>query len=286
MDNIERWVVTSSDEKFWPWIASFVGSLRDVAGFRGHIGVIDYGLNPQQRMILDKLDVTCLPALNNRIQVLDRYLSIASHFDPSVPTLVAHFDADIWFNRPINSLFSNPQLLSGHLGATIDVFSCDYYYTCSSPAKHKEIDRLLEDVTLAFGQPLQAGMIIAAPHMWILFVEILETLIEEGYVTDSWGADALALNKFASERPESFSLLPISYNAPPLWKFKREGTKLSATEPGGLRKSHQESLQVPIAAIHRTSGARCYPEYDVALSDIHPHVANNWAQTFGVSELP
>jgi hypothetical protein len=286
MDGIDRWVVTSSDEKFWPWVASFVGSLRDVAGFRGRIGIIDYGLNAQQRVILDKLEITCLPALKYRIQVLDRYLSIASHFDPSVPALVAHFDADIWFNRPINTLFSNPKVLSGRLGAAIDVFSCDYYYTCSPPAKHKEVDQLLEDVKLAFGQPLQAGMIIAAPHLWILFVEIIETLIEKGYVTSSWGADALALNKFAHDHPESFSLLPISYNAPPLWKFEREGMNLFATEPGGVRKSHQASLRVPVAAIHRTSGARCYPEYDIALSDIHPHVAKRWARIFGITELP
>ncbi len=286
MDNCDRWVVTSCDAKFWPWLATFVGSLRDVAGFTGRIAIIDYGLSGQQHEILDRLEIVRLQALNCRIQVLDRYLTVASHFDPSMPALVAHFDADIWFNRPINALFSNHELLSGRLGATIDVFSCDYYYSCTSSARHAEVDQLLEDVKIAFGEPLQAGMIIAAPYMWIRFVAILEALIEEGYAKNSWGADALGLNMFARDRPESFSLLPITYNAPPLWKFQREGLNLFATEPGGMRKSHQEGLRVPIAAIHRTSGARCYEDYDIALSDLHPQVAERWARNFGITELP
>ncbi|MBT4522194.1 MAG: hypothetical protein HOC23_19515 [Halieaceae bacterium] len=286
MDSFERWIVTSSDEKFWPWLAMFVGSLRDVAGFTGSIAVIDYGLTIQQREILEEQRVVCLPALNNRIQVLDRYLSLASYFDPSIPALVAHFDADIWFNRTINALFSNPALRSGRLGAAIDVFSCDYYYTCSPRARHAEVDQLLKEVKLAFGEPLQAGMIIAAPHLWMHFANLLESLIEDGHAKSCWGADALALNRFACDHPESFTLLPISYNAPPLWKFEREGMNLYATEPGGVRKSHQSAQRVPIAAVHRTSGARCYKEYDVALADMHPNVAQRWAQIFGIRELP
>ena len=152
--------------------------------------------------------------------------------------------------------------------------------------KHQEIKRLLEEVKLDFGQPLQAGMIIAPPHMWMRFAAMIELLIEENYATNSWGTDALTLNKLAHERPESFCLLPISYNAPPLWKFEREGKRLYAIEPGGKRKHHQQGLRVPIAAIHRTSGARCYQEYDVALAELHPQVAASWAQIFGISELP
>lgn len=282
---LEPWVVTACDAAFFPWLAAFVGSLRDVAGYSGPIAVVDYGLKPKQLASLAHAAVERIPAAGRRNRVLDRYFTIAEAFPPPSRAVVAHFDADVWFHGPIDDLLAQTELRAGRLGATIDVITCDYYFRCSSPDRHDEVRRLLSEVRAAFGESLQAGVIVGTPAAWSLYTRTIEKLLDEGFARDGWGTDALALNLLARDRPDDFALLPITYNAPPLWGLQREGDALYAMEPGGNRSSHQDRKRVPIVAIHRTSGVRGIRNRDLPFAELHPDVAARWARRFDV-EMP
>ncbi len=274
----EPWVVTVSDANFFPWIAAFVGSLRDIACFRGQVAVIDYGLTETQRDLLESSCVTLLAPLREQARVIDRYLTIAEYFSDRSDCLVAHFDADIWFGGSLDRLFNHPKLREGRLGAAIDVIPCNYYFECTQPEHHPCVEQLMMDVRNDFGEALQAGVIVGHNNAWSIYAQQLRHLLTAGWIRRPWGSDALALNLFARDLPDSFTLLPITWNAPPLWGIQCSGTDLFV--------ERDNAPPLPIVAVHRTSGVRGHLEWDLPLQSVHPKVAQRWAKQFMVDSLP
>ncbi len=274
----EPWVITACDEKFFPWMAAFVGSLKDVAGFTGQVGIVDWGLNAVQREHMHSAGVTLIPPLQEKARIMDRYLTVAEYFADRPDNLIAYFDADIWFAGSLDTLFAESDLRLGRLGAAADVVPCDYYFRCSFPRYHDQVQQLLVDVRAAYGEALQAGVVVGRPQAWMLYAQRMRELVEEGWIQRPWGSDALALNLLARDCPHNFKQLTISWNAPPLWGIRRSGQQFFIDNP---------SLPaMPVSAIHRTSGVRGKPGLDMPMQDYYPKVAAHWAWRFELEVLP
>ncbi len=276
------WVVTSSDSRFWPILTCFIASLRDVARYQGRIAVIDYGLEEAQRRKLGEAGITVVAPHRKHILVIDRYFTLADYFRNDQRDIVVYFDADIWFADSIGEIFANPGILTGKLAAAKDVWKCDYYTRCSHPEFHPTVEHALSDVITEYGQTLQAGFIAGTTCAWTEYAALLEALLSEGFAKNQWGADALALNFFAGLHPGRFELLPITYNAPPLWGVVREGKRFFATkfDTDGL---HQPAHgRIPVRAIHCTSAVRHRDDLGLYFGDVYPEILERWNSRFAV----
>ena len=275
--------MTSATREFLPYLTRFVASLRDVAGYDGHLLVFDYGLGADLCRRLEDHGVQVARPLGRGHLVVDRYLSLAELFEDRADATVLYFDADIWFAEPFDELWSEFDLSAGHLGAAKDVWECDYYLRCSAAEHHGTVRRLLDDVIREYGQTLQAGFIGGSSGAWLRFVDLLRALLDGGVGKPQWGMDALALNAYARVHARHFSLLPITYNAPPAWGIVREKGRFLATrfDHDGLRREADGPL--PVKAIHCTSPYRG-PRKVLDFEEFHPDLLAKWSRRLGSSE--
>ena len=275
----DRWIVTSADRHFRDFIVAFVASLRDVARYRGRIGIIDYGLTQGQCDALKGQGVEIIRPRRGNELVIDRYLTIAERFADDPDATICYFDADIWFTEPFDELFDDRQLHCGQLAAAKDVWECDYYYSCAPESVHPAVRAMLDQVKARFGQSLQAGFIGGSSGAWLRLTDLLVALLEKGFAADRWGTDALALNFYATLYGHRFRLLPITYNAPPAWGVVAEGERFYATKftYDGLHEASDGA--VVVKAIHRTTpfrGPRHYEE--LAFEQVHPELFRRWSR--------
>lgn len=278
----DRYIVTSADRRFWTFVTRFLASLREVARFDGHIVILDYGLTVAQRRRLVDQGVEVADPRRRAPLVIDRYQSLAAAFVSRPAATVLYFDADIWFAEPFDELWREAALIQG-LGAAKDVWECDYYFTCSGEAHHRSIRRLLDAVIRAHGQTLQAGFVAGSSGAWLRFVDLMDTLIDHGVGATRWGMDALALNAYAQCHAERFTLLPITYNAPPAWGIERHEGRFRATrfQHDGLREDADGPI--PVKVIHVTSpyrGGRARLDFE----SFHPETFTIWRQRLGEPE--
>ncbi len=279
---MDRWIVTSATREFLPYLTRFVASLRDVARYHGHLLVFDYGLGDDLCRRLEDHGIQVARPLGTGHLVVDRYLSLADRFEDLEDATVLYFDADIWFAEPFDELWSD-QNLHTTLGATKDVWECDYYFRCSAAEHHGTIRRLLDDVIRNYGQTLQAGFVAGSSGAWLRFVDLLRALLNGGVGKPQWGMDAVALNAYAHLHANHFTLLPITYNAPPPWGIVREHGRFIATrfDHDGLRREDDGPL--PVKAIHCTSPYRG-PRKTLDFKEFHPELLAEWSLRLGNSD--
>jgi len=270
------WVVTSADSRFWSILTCFIASLREVALYEAQIAIIDYGLEPWQREKLGELGITVVAPHGRYALVIDRYLTLAEYFRNNAEDTILYFDADIWFADSIGEIFANHSILTGKLGAAKDVWNCDYYLKCSDPAVHPSVERALAENIRDYGQTLQAGFIAGSARAWARYANLLTALLDEGFARDQWGTDALALNLYAALYARHFALLPITYNAPPLWGVVREGTRFFATKFDTDSLYRQAHGRIPVRAIHCTSAVRHRTDLGLYFGDVYPEILEQW----------
>ena len=277
----EPWIVTAGDSRFWHFLTCFVASLRDVARYTGRLAIIDYGLTPDQRERLREHAVVLLAPRGRHQLVVDRYLTLAGHLPDDPEAIVLYFDADIWFTDSLADLLANPGLRAGKLGAAKDVWQCDYYFRCTPRYHHATVRAALADVVRDYGQTLQAGFIAGSGRAWVRYTALLGALLAEEFARPTWGADALALNLYAELYADHFELLPITYNAPPLWGVVREGTRFFATklDTDGLHRP--SDARIPVRAIHWTGAVRERSDLRLGFGDVYPDLLADWTQRLG-----
>lgn len=276
-----RWVVTSSDARYWNFLTIFLGSLRDVARHTGPVAVFDYGLTGDQRQRLGEADVLVLEPRKKHVLVVDRYLSLAGEFRGDKESLILYFDADVWFADRIDELFTDPEIVGGKLAAAKDVWFCDYYLRCTTPEHHATVTEALNEIVRDYGQTLQAGFIAGGSEAWLRYAALLQALLAEGFAGNGWGADALALNLYSELYARFFRLLPITYNAPPLWGVVREGARFFATKFDTDSLYRPEQGRIPIKVLHMTDPVRGRNDHGLRFGDVYPEALAQWESRLG-----
>lgn len=280
-----HWIVTAADRAFWAFTVAFIASLRDVAHYRGKIGVIDYGFTPAQRDALTHHGITLIEPLRQHTLVIDRYLTTAEHFSDRPDTSIVYFDADIWFTEPFDELFDRPEVHDGKVVAAKDVWECDYYFSCAHEKYHPAIRRMLDELKRRHGQSLQAGFIGGNSGAWLWLTDLLRCLLDRGFAADQWGADALALNLFATLHEHRFKRLPITYNAPPAWGVVQRDGRFHATRFDHDALHDEADGTLPVKAIHRTTPFRGPHQHEeLAFERVHPQLFREWSERLSGEE--
>lgn len=280
------WIITSADSKFWNMLISFIASLRDVAHNQSRVGVIDYGLTQPQCSALRNLGIEIIQPKRKYALIIDRYFTTAEYFADNSESTIYYFDADIWFTEPFDELFENKNIHNGYLAAAKDVWECDYYYTCTPKKYHLMIKQMLEEVIRDYGQSLQAGFIAGSSGAWLRLTDLMKMILAKGFATNSWGTDALALNFYSKLFEDRFTLLPITYNAPPAWDLENKNNRFYARNFKHDTLYKPEDGPVLIKAIHRTSPYREPNRMEhLVFENVHPGIFKKWCDVTGNSAI-
>lgn len=254
-------VVTACDSRAYEsMLVPFLASLKEVAGWRGKISVVDLGLTDDQRERLDDIGVFLMPKVNrSQAIVCERFFAIASAMNDN--DVYAVFDADIWFNESIDDIF---EAYDNKLHCTIDRNYQDFVTGVipdkTTRAKYKQ---LIDNVVLPanYNKPLQAGFVLGNKAAFSKFTDCLGSLISDKIAADAYGTDTLALNVAYGNDPASFNVGDVSCNCIPDWRPTKIGSRLVLD--GKI-----------IKAIHQTSPYRAAKEW--TFSHHYPDVYNNW----------
>ena len=109
----------------------------------------------------------------------------------------------------------------------------------------------------------------------------MSALLTAEFAKNTWGTDALALNFYAELYKRHFVLLPITYNAPPLWGVVREGTRFFATKFDTDSSYRAEHGRIPVKVIHWTQAVRHRTDLGVSFGEVYPEILEKWRRRLG-----
>lgn len=103
-------LVTPINNRLGDFVVDFLISARTTGGHEGPLVLIDYGIKKKVRQVADKANVTYATprdTISNHVSI-DRWSQYANVLDEVVDTeYAALFDADIWFQRPIEDVIEH-----------------------------------------------------------------------------------------------------------------------------------------------------------------------------------
>lgn len=100
---MDRYVVTGFDDNYWPsWGSSWILSLKEFAKFNDNILVVDLGLSQSAKAKLSDFGAYVLPAKGKGRLGIFRTIS---DFAADYPGIFAVWDADVYFQKPIDEIF-------------------------------------------------------------------------------------------------------------------------------------------------------------------------------------
>src|SRR5579864_4713150 len=100
-------VFTSADAEMQPFLIEWITSLRTLGRYAGDVLVLDYGLGEPVKHILARFDARTHACSIDGPIVTGRFVDVVPLLEgPFSDRVVAHFDADIWFQDEIASLLA------------------------------------------------------------------------------------------------------------------------------------------------------------------------------------
>jgi len=100
-----NFITTILNENYWnPWGISWISSLIEFADTKAKIIVVDCGLSAKTLKKLIELGVTVLPHIEANGFQKTAFLTVKK-FDNNKGNKYLFFDADIWFQLPVDELF-------------------------------------------------------------------------------------------------------------------------------------------------------------------------------------
>lgn len=103
---MDHYVVTGFDELNWSsWGESWIISLKELAKFEDNILVVDFGLTTQIKKKLADFGVYLLPGDNTKNKQ-SAILQATAEFAAKYPGIFAIWNADVYFQHPIDEIFS------------------------------------------------------------------------------------------------------------------------------------------------------------------------------------
>ena len=244
---MEHWIVTAASSNFYDnLLTSFIASLRETAGWKGNIGVMNYGLTPHQTWTLEQNGIKVIPPLMRyKALIDDRFTTIAHHFKGR-EAYIAEWDLDMWFCREVESIFT--MLKPNQLSCTYDSTYQGFMTGCVNPDMHESVGDCIEEVRKEITHVLQGGFIAGDTQAWDHFSGYQDTCIKLGIGYDAFGIDMVALNLFKHFWPERVKVLGVEWNCLPEWQIQKKD--------GGY---YCRETDEPLRAIHVSSPNRKKP---------------------------
>lgn len=269
------YVVTASDSQgFEKMMVSFLASLKERARWKGNIIVIDLGLSSKQKHILEKLGIEVIKSIkltDSSNFMCDRYEAI-SEFAKNRKGIYAHWDADIWFNHPIDEIFETAEQ-SDKLLCTLDCVRQSFVH---GVVPNEELRKKVEDVLNKFASNqkdklLQGGFICGNSKHWANFASLQKMIIGTGFSCDQFGVDSLALNLFGNYFPQSVKVVDIIYNCTPDWQPIWNGENFI----------YEDRI---IKCLHVTSPYR--KKQELLFQEKYPNEYKKWSQILEIEITP
>ena len=271
-DRAEQWIVTCADSNVYDeLLVPFLGSLLSLARWTGQVVIFDYGLAPTQAARLSEFGLTVEPIPRPHLAVLDRFLHLAS-FAERHPGVIAQWDADVWFTRPIFDLFDHYD--AQHSGRLVCNLERVFQQSCYSPARQdpeieQQIRNVLEPIVAEHGNVLHCGFIAGASPIIARYCRYLERLITEVAFHPEWASDVVGLNHFYHHRHDAISIVDQRYNCLPDWLPDRQGDQFFWQGR-------------PMQVIHVTSPWRKSENGDrFRFQHVHPELYQLWRARLG-----
>ena len=254
-----------SDNIFTEQFIPFYASLKTNTNFSGGLSVINYGITGKHLDFITKNNINLINPKKQYEIVSDRFISVVDYINSikNNNALYCHFDCDVWFNKDIEVIFTECRKNKKAL-CSKDVWHCGFLHDCISEEKHKEYNKnILLNIEETAGKVLQAGFIIGDCNFWNIYSNYLLKLLENKYIKNVYGSDALTLNLLYYYNPEVISVSKIGYNVLPQWDIKNINGKLLATDfHTDSKLSKIDNYREEVYAIHFSGGARNKKEYE------------------------
>jgi len=260
---MEHWIITAGSANFYDnLLTSFIASLRETAGWKGKIGIMNYGLTPHQTWTLQQVDphiVVIPPAMKYKALIDDRFTTIARHFKGK-EAKIATWDADMWFCRDVSAIF--PLVKPNQLSCTYDSTFQGFMTGCVNPDMHEPVGECIDAVRKDITHVLQGGFIAGDSEAWDHFSGYQDTMIKLGVCYDAFGVDMVALNLLKHFWPDRIQLMGVEWNCLPEWGIQKKDGVFYCNE-----------ASEPLRAIHVSSPNRKAP---YMYETYYPEEFNKW----------
>jgi len=260
------YIVTACDEKAYKsMLVPFIASLRSLGSWNDKIHVVDLGLTVEQINILEDNNIEIIPSIDKlKSNVCDRFSSIAEYFRDEPDSLLAVYDADVWFCDEIAPLFLHEIGTSKGLTCTHDATWQGFLTGCLKMGHHS-MKEMYEDVKKDLGYVLQVGFVGGTVKAYCAFARLQEWLIDFDIAYDVYGTDTLVLNMYYYLHKEDVNICSTAYNCLPDWGIYKEGDKF-----------YNAQMNIPITALHVTSPHRSHGRFSFQkhFPDIYNHYEN------------
>jgi len=174
----------SYESLIWEWLIS----LRTLGKYSGEILIFDYGMSEElvdrlQKFKLGPPKIIKLPQTDNYIISNRRNIDVIPHLEQYTDYLIAHFDADIWFQRDIAPLWEDCNNTQGVVVGKEVGRSCRFRGPEEEEQKYTEKQNSLKG--FIFG-----GFIAGRQKPYLAKLKHMKTLFEGSWKpTIEWGSD-------------------------------------------------------------------------------------------------
>lgn len=192
---MKKLIWTSANDSMGNMLIQWVLSLRSLGNYSGDLLVLDYGLNNYHKEICEYYKVELKPMQRNGFIVNQRYLDIIDiiqNYEPEC--FVAHFDADIWFQKDINLLF---ELIKNNKDGCVFSPDASWYsqvFLGSDKSQEPCYNIKRDAIKTKYGGTIQGGFSAGLNKNIIQKYNSFKNLFEKKIVKDEYGTDQFAFN--------------------------------------------------------------------------------------------
>lgn len=145
-----NFIITGLNEKYWnPWGACWIASLKEFAHTNATLVVIDHGLSKSTKNYLKEENIVLYPSIEKG-RFRNATISTIVHLSEEMQGNFVYYDADVWFQNPIDDIFDiiNNKIIvaknanSGFLAGNSNCFR--RYKTVSKFAKYMKDEKVFE----------------------------------------------------------------------------------------------------------------------------------------------
>jgi hypothetical protein len=187
-------IFTSADAEMQPFLVEWITSLRTLGRYQGDVLVLDYGLSEGVKRLLAKFGVHVHPCAMDGPIVTARFVDVVPLLEGRfADRVVAHFDADVWFQDDIGALLAMGERCAGVVCAP-DVTWYRQPYHGQDPRGRGAYEAKIAALVERHRGTVQGGMQCGRAPVLAQRYRGLGALLASGFIKDQYGADQFALN--------------------------------------------------------------------------------------------
>lgn len=228
---------TEYEELIWEWLIS----LRHLAGYEGKAVVFNYGMSPKLIKNIESFDVDVvdLPLRDEHTISNYRNIDVIPHLETyDDDYVIAHYDADIWFQTSLTPMFNKARDSEGVLFATEYNRSCRY----RGP---KEGQKSNDETQSKIGGFIFGGWQAARKKPYLEKLRVMRDLFNSTWSLDEWGSDQSMLNSILDFDCDVFDGLPYActhyFCSVKDGRVCKDDTPVTAVHLNGFNKMGQDS---------------------------------------------